>query len=181
MQHEAGAIPPSCQAGDTRPCWGLVVGGRLFAPSPLPLGVAAQKHLFTCLHWLLLGPNCKVRQQRAGFVSAPCGAAYFLLALYSTCNLKIYLFTISAAEMVGLPVFSLKPASSPGSFCYLPNFFYFDSIFLTLHNPCENCKYSKSIPSCFLLWCLLTLSLLFHAALSKYLQPIFCHHQIVCF
>lgn len=92
----------------------------------------------------------KVRLQRAIFVSAACGAAYFLLALYSTCNLKIYLFTISAAEVVALPVFSLKPASSPGSFCYLPNFFYFDNIFLPLHKPCENCKYSKSIPSCFL-------------------------------
>jgi len=107
--------------------------------------------LFACLHHVLLGSNCEVRLQRAIFVSIPFGAAYFLLALYSTCDLKIYLFTISAAEMVALLVFSLKPASSPGTFCYLPHFFYFDNIFLMLHNPCENFKYSKSIPSCFLL------------------------------
>lgn len=61
------------------------------------------------------------------------------LAHYSTCNLKIYLFIISAVDMVFLLVFSLKPVT--GSFCYLPNFFCFDSIFLALHNPCKNCKY----------------------------------------
>lgn len=104
---------------------------------------------------------------------------FFGLAHYSTCNLKIYLYTVSAADMVFLLVFSLKTIT--GLFCYLPDFFYFDNIFLALHNPCENCKYCKSIPSCFLLGCLLTLSRLFHAAISKYLQPMFCHHQTVCF
>lgn len=126
---------------------------------------AVSPHFFVSLPWLLHGPNCKLRLQRALFVPSPCGASYFLLALRSTCNFKIYLFTISAAEMVVIQVFSLKPASSPGSFCCLPNLFCFDNLFLTLCNLCENCKYSRNIPSSVLLWCLLTLSLLFHAAI----------------
>lgn len=74
----ARADPSPCQAGDPCPCHSLVTGylHQLHFSSVLP-----QKHLFACLHWLLLGPNCKVRLWRAIFVSVPCGAVYFLLAL----------------------------------------------------------------------------------------------------
>lgn len=67
-----------------------------------------------------------------------CGL-FFPLLKYSTCSLKIYIYTISAADMVFLLLSPFKLVIV--SFCYLPNFFYFDNIFLALHNPCENCKY----------------------------------------
>lgn len=114
-------------------------GDNLFALNLL-LHLIPQKQLFTCLHWLLHGPNFTVRLQRTIFGSDSCSAAYFSpFAHCSTCNLKIYLYTISAANMVFFLVFSVKPIT--GSFCYLPNFFCFDNIFLALYNPYENCKY----------------------------------------
>lgn len=115
---------PSLPLGADMQC-----AARAITSSPLTRATviytdAVSPDFFVSLHWLLLGPNCKLRLQRSFFVPSPCGAAYFFLALCSTCNLKIYLFTISAAEGVVLLVFSLKPASSPDSFCYLPNLLF---------------------------------------------------------
>lgn len=72
----ARAVPHPSEQGTLTLPWH---GGRrqiICTDSTSPVCFPSEA-IFTCLHWLLHGPNFKVRLQRTIFVSDPCGAAYF--------------------------------------------------------------------------------------------------------
>lgn len=155
--------------------WQISVASNL-----LLLHLFPQKQMFTCVCWLLHGPTFKVRLQRTFFVSDPGGVAYFSHLHITALAIWRFIFTPFLQQTwyfscffhlsLSLAHFAIYQISS-----VLTTSFWHCRIHVKIVSIC------KSILSCFLLHCLLTLSLLFHSAISKYLQPMFCHHQTVCF